>query len=119
MIHAPTISDSPLSLTGKVARSRDDAMTMTVRYGLLAVSLIVCSCAAPPASFDRVQTKVLERTGHRVHWNRDSSEGAQIEQEVRMLLGRPLTADRAVQIALLNNRDLQARFEEIGIAQAN
>lgn len=94
-------------------------MTMTVRYGLVAVSLIVCSCAAPPASFDRVQTKVLERTGRRVHWNRDSSEGAQIEQEVRTLLGRPLTADRAVQIALLNNRDLQARFEEIGIAQAN
>ncbi len=32
---------------------------------------------------------------------------------------RELTADRAVQIALLNNRELQARFEEIGIAQAD
>ncbi len=34
------------------------------------------------------------------------------------LLRRPLTIARAVQIALLNNRDLQATFEEIGIAQA-
>jgi cobalt-zinc-cadmium efflux system outer membrane protein len=30
-----------------------------------------------------------------------------------------LTADRAVQVALLNNRELQARFDEIGIAQAD
>ena len=35
------------------------------------------------------------------------------------LLRGPLNADRAVQVALLNNRELQARFEEIGIAQAD
>src|SRR5262245_38419985 len=94
-------------------------MTMIVRCGLLGATIVLCSCAAPPASFDRVQAKIFERTGQRMHWNRDNTEGAQIEQEIRALLRRPLTADRAVRIALLNNRDLQARFEEIGIAQAN
>jgi outer membrane protein TolC len=34
------------------------------------------------------------------------------------LLRRPLTADAAVQIALLNNRGLQAAYNELGIAEA-
>ena len=37
---------------------------------------------------------------------------------VRQLLTRPLTADGAVQIALLNNRGLQAAYNELGIAEA-
>src|SRR4051812_29027480 len=38
---------------------------------------------------------------------------------VETLLRATLTADRAVQIALLNNRNLQATFEEIGVAKAD
>ena len=53
-----------------------------------------------------------------MQWNRGGSEDSQVEQGVRAILRRELTADRAVQIALLNNHELQARFEEIGIAQA-
>lgn len=37
---------------------------------------------------------------------------------VAALLKRPLTADAAVQIALLNNRELQAAYNELGIAEA-
>lgn len=37
---------------------------------------------------------------------------------VRQLLKRPLTADKAVQIALLNNRGLQAAYNALGIAEA-
>ena len=70
------------------------------------------------ASLDRVGDAVSGRTGKRVHWNRGGAEDAQVES-VRQLLQRALTAERAVQIALLNNRELQARFEEIGIAQAD
>ncbi|HEX4665848.1 MAG TPA: TolC family protein [Chthoniobacterales bacterium] len=62
---------------------------------------------------------VTERTGQRVHWTRGGPDDAQVGQSVQALLRRKLTAESAVQIALLNNRDLQARFEEIGIAQAD
>ena len=86
---------------------------------LPAVALLATGCTTPEASLDRVQTTVAERTGKRVHWNRGGPEDAQIEQGVQALLRRKLTAERAVQIALLNNRELQARFEEIGIAQAD
>src|SRR5260370_15422830 len=37
---------------------------------------------------------------------------------VRRLLGHPLTADAAVQVALLNNRGLQAAYDELAIADA-
>lgn len=37
---------------------------------------------------------------------------------VEHLLKRPLTADGAVQIALLNNRGLQAAYNELGVAEA-
>src|SRR6188474_1712292 len=83
------------------------------------VALLATACAAPQASLDRVQATVSERTGKHIHWNRGGVEDAQIEQSVQALLRRQLTAARAVQIALLNNRELQARFEEIGIAQAD
>jgi outer membrane protein TolC len=39
-------------------------------------------------------------------------------EAVRKLLKRPLTADSAVQIALINNRGLQAAYNELGIAEA-
>jgi len=79
----------------------------------------IAGCVAPNASLDGVQRTVRERIGQRVNWNRGGPEDAQIAQGVQALLRRPLTAERAVQIALLNNRELQARFEEIGIAQAD
>jgi len=37
---------------------------------------------------------------------------------VQRLMRRPLTADAAVQVALLNNRDLQAAYNALGIAEA-
>jgi len=37
---------------------------------------------------------------------------------VKALLRRPLTADRAVSIALLNNRELQAAYNTLGLAEA-
>ena len=40
-------------------------------------------------------------------------------QRVKALLGNDLTAEAAVQIALLNNRKLQAVYNRLGIAQAD
>ncbi|MGI8958136.1 MAG: TolC family protein [Chthoniobacterales bacterium] len=85
---------------------------------LTLVASLATGCATPSASLDRVQDTVGARTGKRVQWNRGGPEDAQIEQGVQSHLRRQLTAGSAVQIALLNNRELQARFEEIGIAQS-
>ena len=82
------------------------------------LALLAAGCATPGGSLERVQETVGTRSGKRVHWNRGGPEDAQIEQRVQSLLRRQLTVSSAVQIALLNNRELQARFEEIGIAQS-
>jgi len=83
------------------------------------LALLAAGCATPSASLDHVQAMIGERSAKRVHWNRGGPEDAVIAEGMQALLRRPLTAERAVQIALLNNRELQARFEEIGIAQAD
>jgi outer membrane protein TolC len=45
-------------------------------------------------------------------------EAAYAQNRVTRLLKAPLSADAAVQIALLNNRGLQAAYNELGIAEA-
>ncbi len=49
---------------------------------------------------------------------RSDEDVAAAEHTVAALLKRPLSADAAVQIALLNNRDLQADYNALGIAEA-
>lgn len=49
---------------------------------------------------------------------RTTDEAATARQTVERLKRRPLTADSAVQIALLNNRRLQAAYHELAIAEA-
>jgi cobalt-zinc-cadmium efflux system outer membrane protein len=66
-----------------------------------------------------VQATVQQRIGKRVEIKRDAAADEEIGRAVRALLRRTLTADRAVQVALLNNRELQATFEDIGIANAD
>lgn len=50
---------------------------------------------------------------------RTPQEAEQANDAVRQLLKRPLTADTAVQIALLNNRGLQAAYNQLGLAEAD
>ena len=49
---------------------------------------------------------------------RTPEDATSARTRVADLLRRPLTADAAVQIALLNNRGLQAAYNELGIAEA-
>ena len=92
---------------------------MKRRFLFPAAALLLAGCGTPGASLDRVRETVASRTGQRVEWDRGGAEGAQIEQATNSLLRHELTARSAVQVALLNNRSLQAEFEEIGIAQAD
>ena len=81
---------------------------MKARLLLPALASLATGCTTPNASLDRVDATIAERTGKRLEWNRGGPEDAQIEEGVRALLQHELTADRAVQIALLKNRELQA-----------
>lgn len=86
----------------------------------LTVSILAgCAAMKPGLGFDDVRQNVVVRTGARVHWKSGSKEDAEADAAVAALLERDLTADSAVQAALLNNRELQAVYEELNIAQAD
>ena len=83
------------------------------------VALVGCAHVDPNPAFRELANTVHLRTGKRVQWNRGTAQDAEAQAAVASLLRHPLTADAAVQVALLNNRNLQATYEELGIAQAD
>ena len=86
---------------------------------LLPVAIAGCASTNPKAAFNGVSQNVTARTGVSVQWWRDNSSSNEITEAIVPLLNTNLTAQTAVTIALLNNRSLQAEFEEIGISQAD
>lgn len=81
---------------------------------------MLCGCSKAPLPDDRCVAGIIDsRIGKQVQWRADCDAADQVEQTVCCLLSNDLTIDSAVQIALLNNPDIQALFEEIGIAQAD
>lgn len=88
---------------------------------LLVWTGIFSGCASVPkeAGFPDIQKLIGQRIGRRVHWNQGTPEDVKVAEAIRSMLQQELTQDEAVQIALLNNRSLQATYEELGIAQAD
>lgn len=77
-----------------------------------------CASLTPDGGFGAVQHTTKERIGKDLHWARGEGDLDAIAKRVAELLAKPLTVDDAVQIALLNNRGLQAGFQELGITEA-
>jgi hypothetical protein len=83
--------------------------------------MLVTGCATfdQRAGFSDVSTAVEARSGKRVVWNLGTELDAHVAQEVQALLHDTLTVDGAIQVALLNNRTLQALYADLGVAQAD
>jgi hypothetical protein len=87
---------------------------------LLATATLLGGCASlsPDRGFAHVEQAAQDRLGKDVRWARSQPDRESIDQRVSQLIGAPLTVDDAVQLALLNNRGLQAAFDGLGIAEA-
>ena len=85
-----------------------------------AAGLLLGGCAN--FSQDGGMTRVADQTGSILGKEavKIRSEGDSVAAQARVasLLSKPLTADAAVQIALLNNRALQAAYNELGVSEA-
>ena len=75
-----------------------------------------CAGFTRDGGFDAVADGARRHVAGDVQWPRTAQERARTDAQVAALLARPLSAEDAVQIALLNNRALQAAFEELGIS---
>jgi outer membrane protein TolC len=86
---------------------------------LAALGIDGCAGFTKDGGFDAVADAARRHLAREIQWPRTSQEQAKVDAEVAALLGRPLSAEDAVQIALLNNRMLQGSFEELGISEAD
>ena len=87
--------------------------------GATAVVLLAgCASFSPDGGFSVVEQAAKDRLGKDVRWARSESDQAMIDQRVGELLGKPLSIDDAVQLALLNNKGLQASFQDLGMTEA-
>ena len=78
-----------------------------------------CASLSPDGGFGSVNEAVKSRTGRDAAWIRSDQDSDSVRSRVRELLAQPLTAESAAQVALLNNPGLQARYAELGIAEAD
>ena len=101
-------------------------MTMTTPLAtstraLLLMSMLAiggCASFSDDAGMDVVTATAGAGINKQVMAIRSEDDAAAARTATDSLLKRPLTADAAVQIALLNNRGLQAAYNELGIAEA-
>ena len=85
---------------------------------LLTLILSGCATLSEDAGFAPVAQTTQARLGKELMWPRSDADRSLVDQRVAELLQQPLSADDAVQIALLNNPGLQASFHALGIADA-
>ena len=85
---------------------------------ILSVFFTGCTTVAMNAGFDDVRGTVEERSANKIFWNNGTELDKEAAEKVGSLLKGKLTVDEVVQVALLNNRDLQAVYSDLGVAQA-
>ncbi len=101
------LQDSPLRPRGRLLT----ALAMVAFLG-------GCASFSPDGGFGAVTQTAGNRLAKDLQWVRSDAEREALRRRVNDMLARPLTADDAVQLALLNNRGLQADFAELGIGEA-
>ena len=84
----------------------------------LAATLGACASFTPNGGMSPVVSRVSLELGKDTAKIVTPADAAAVRARVDRLLAKPLTADAAVQIALVNNRGLQADYNALGISEA-
>lgn len=86
---------------------------------LLAIAVLAgCASVEPGSALGGVQSLTKAHTGQALAADRSADDLVRTAKQVDEMLRQPLAIDTAVQIALLNNRGLQARLQQLGITEA-
>jgi outer membrane protein TolC len=111
MAHRRNLNSCPAGSAGPRARG----IAVVLIGGLL---LCACKTLSPDGGMDAVADIAGDAGNGKVLAVRTPEQAAVARAKIAQLLSRPLTARAAVQVALLNNRGLQAAYNELGIAEA-
>ncbi|OKO75248.1 TolC family protein [Bradyrhizobium sp. AS23.2] len=87
---------------------------------LLSTTLLSgCASFPPDSGFSAVSEVTAAKEAKETAFVRSADEAERAEAIVRRLLARALNADDAVQVAFLNNKGLQAAYNELALAEAD
>jgi outer membrane protein TolC len=84
-----------------------------------AALLAGCASFSPDGGMGDVAQAVGRETRKDVVKIQSAEDARRAREQVATLLAAPLSPDAAVQVALLNNRDLQAAYNDLGISEAD
>ena len=103
-------------------------MRWKLKTAAVITPLILGACTAPvlpvnysarDAGFASVEARTSKAIGKRTVWAQSQAETVAASQQVRaMVQGKTISAETAVQVALLNNKGLQASYAQIGLSAA-
>lgn len=102
-------------------------MTLPFHKILLAAPMLLAACEASVSSqytdrtagFDAVTANTQSITGKNTVWVQNQTQAKAVSKQVHGMTHRKtISADTAVQVALLNNKGLQAAYADIGISAA-
>jgi outer membrane protein TolC len=118
-VHSRTRSEQPFGASvTHGATAYFTAVQQASAAALVATWLTGCASFSPDAGMDAV-SGIAAAELKKQAYKTDNEEAANAaERRVRQLLASPLSADAAVQIALLNNKGLQAAYNDLGVAEA-
>ena len=86
---------------------------------MLLSSIASCTTFSPDSGFNAVETTTQQHIKQKPVWANTDALVRENAAQVKSLLAKPLTQDDAVQIALVNNANLQADFYQLQIAESN
>lgn len=86
---------------------------------LASLALAGCASFSHDGGFNAVEQLTKERVGQTPNYQRTPEQVDSAKARVAELLKQGLTADSVVEIALLNNRDLQASYADLGIVESD
>ena len=86
---------------------------------VLGLVLLATACAefSPDNGMSVVATAARDGVGGDVAKIRSEADATRVREQVEALLRDPLTPESVVQIALLNNRDLQVAYNDLGLSE--
>ncbi|KGX71510.1 outer membrane efflux family protein [Burkholderia pseudomallei TSV28] len=98
------------------------ARFVSLRIGAAAAVLAFaagCTTFSRDGGFGAVSSAAAERLGQDAVLVKTDADRDAVARRTQALLSKPLGIDDAVQIALLNNRGLQASYAELGLSEAD
>ncbi|MFL6686501.1 TolC family protein [Paraburkholderia graminis] len=95
------------------------AQTRVACIAVAAILLTGCTTFSNDGGFGAVSTTASQRLGKDAVYVKTDEDREAVFKRTRELLSKPLDMDNAVQLALLNNRGLQAAYGELGVSEAD